>query len=580
MEHEKYSYAEALRWLAAKYNVEIEEKELSPELRQQQQVADSLYILNGFAGKWFHDTLLHSEEGQDIGLSYLRQRGFNDDIIRKFNLGYSPEQRDAFARAALSAQYNLEYLQKSGLVVVRDDKPVDNYRGRIIFPIHNQTGKTIGFGARIIKTNDRAPKYINTPENEIYVKSKILYGSWLARQAIDRQDECLLVEGYTDVISLHQAGIENVVASGGTSLTVDQLRLIKKYTNHLTIIYDGDSAGIKAALRGLDMALEESLDVKLVLIPDKEDPDSYVRKVGAAAFREFVAAAKKDFILFQLEVSLKDAGTDTNKRAEVVNQVAETIARINKAEDFTKRQDYIRQCSEILRIEETGLQALVNKFIRDRIAKQESKAAAVSTPTPDDMPPPLDAEGMPMPGDEESINLLFKHEQNERGMIRSLLDFGLRPWDDNTSVADYIFAETADIHDLIDNQRLLKILDIYKSWYEEGLEPTIKNFLYHEDQEISTLAVSIMDFHHELSLKWKEHFEGKIATRDDLYKEDVLSTMGYLKLRKIKRLMEENQQDLSKPHTDEEQMVLLQTHLHLKQLERELMLHLGTVIVK
>jgi DNA primase len=581
MEHEKYSYAEALRWLAAKYNVEIEEKELSPELRQQQQVADSLYILNGFAGKWFHDTLLQSEEGQDIGLSYLRQRGFNDDIIRKFNLGYSPEQRDAFARAALSAQYNLEYLQKSGLVVVRDDKPVDNYRGRIIFPIHNQTGKTIGFGARIIKTNDRAPKYINTPENEIYVKSKILYGSWLARQAIDRQDECLLVEGYTDVISLHQAGIENVVASGGTSLTVDQLRLIKKYTNHLTIIYDGDSAGIKAALRGLDMALEESLDVKLVLIPDKEDPDSYVRKVGAAAFREFVASAKKDFILFQLEVSLKDAGTDTNKRAEVVNQVAETIARINKAEDFTKRQDYIRQCSEILRIEETGLQALVNKFIRDRITKQESKAAAAApTPFPEDMPPPQGGEGMPLPGDEESINLLFKHEQNERGMIRSLLDFGLRPWDDNSSVADYIFAETADIHDLIDNQRLLKILDIYKNWYEEGLEPTIKSFLYHEDQELSTLAVSIMDFHHELSLKWKEHFEGKIATRDDLYKEDVLSTMSYLKLRKIKRLMEENQQDLSKPHTDEEQMVLLQTHLHLKQLERELMLHLGTVIVK
>ena len=579
MEHEKYSYAEALRWLAAKYNVEIEEKEVSPELRQQQQVADSLYILNGFAGKWFHDTLLTSEEGQDIGLSYLRQRGFNDDIIRKFNLGYSPEQRDAFARAALAAQYNLEYLQKSGLVVVRDDRPVDNYRGRIIFPIHNQTGKTIGFGARIIKSNDRAPKYINTPENEIYVKSKILYGSWLARQAIDRQDECLLVEGYTDVISLHQAGIENVVASGGTSLTVDQLRLIKKYTNHLTIIYDGDSAGIKAALRGLDMALEESLDVKLVLIPDKEDPDSYVRKVGAAAFREFVASAKKDFILFQLEVSLKDAGTDTNKRAEVVNQVAETIARISKAEDFTKRQDYIRQCSEILRIEETGLQALVNKFIRDRIAKQESKAAA-STPSSEDMPPPQEGEGMPLPGDEESINLLFKHEQNERGMIRGLLDFGLRPWDENTSVADYIFAEAADIYDLIDNQRLIKILDIYKNWYEEGLEPTIKSFLYHEDQELSTLAVSIMDFHHELSLNWKDHFDGKIATRDDLYKEDVLSTMGYLKLRKIKRLMEENQQDLSKPHTNEEQMVLLQTHLHLKQLERELMLHLGTVIVK
>jgi DNA primase len=583
MEHEKYSYAEALRWLAAKYNVEIEEKELSPEVRQQQQVAESLYILNGFAQKWFHDTLLSSEEGQDIGLSYLRERGFNDDIIRKFQLGYSPEQRDAFSRAALAAQYNLEYLQKSGLVVVRDERPVDNYRGRIIFPIHSQTGKTIGFGARIIKSNDRAPKYINTPENEIYIKSKILYGSWLARQAIDRQDECLLVEGYTDVISLHQAGVENVVASGGTSLTVDQLRLIKKYTNHLTIIYDGDGAGIKAALRGLDMALEESLDVKLVLIPDREDPDSYVRKVGAAAFREFVATSKKDFILFQLEVALKDAAGDTNKRAEVVNQVAETIARINKAEDFTKRQDYIRQCSEILRIEETGLHALVNKYIRERIAKQESKAASAGTPSiqqTDGMSLQQEGTEIAAPGDEDSINLLFKHEQNERGMIRSLLDFGLRPWDDNTSVADYILAESSDFYDLIDNRRLVKILDIYKAWYEEGLEPTVKNFLYHEDQELSTLAVSIMDFHHELSLNWKEHFEGKIATRDDLYKEDVISTIGYLKLRKIKRLMEENQQDLSRPHTDEEQMVLLQTHIHLKQLERDLLLHLGTVIIK
>ena len=578
MEHEKYSYAEALRWLAAKYNVEIEEKELSPELRQQQQAADSLYILNSFAQKWFHDALLSSDEGQDIGLSYLRERGFNDDIIRKFQLGYNPETRDAFAKAALTAQYNLEYLQKSGLVVVRDERPVDNYRGRIIFPIHNQTGKTIGFGARIIKSNDRAPKYINTPENEIYVKSKILYGSWLARQAIDKQDECLLVEGYTDVISLHQAGVENVVASGGTSLTVDQLRLIKKYTNHLTIIYDGDGAGIKAALRGLDMALEESLDVKLVLIPDKEDPDSYVRKVGAAAFREFVATAKKDFILFQLEVALKDAAGDTNKRAEVVNQMAETIARINKAEDFTKRQDYIRQCAEILRIEEAGLHALVNKFIRDRIAKQENRAAAAGPAEAS----PIYGEGseMPAPGEEESINLLFKHEQNERGMIRSLLDFGLRSWDDNSSVADYILSESADFYDLIDNRHLIKILDLYKAWYEGGLEPTVKNFLYHEDQELSTLAVSIMDFHDELSPNWKEHFEGKIATRDDLYKDDVTSTLRYLKLRKIKRLMEENQQDLSRPHTEEEQMMLLQTHIHLKQLEKDLMQDLGTVIVK
>jgi len=577
MEHEKYSYAEALRWLAARYNVEIEEKELSPELRQQQQVADSLFIINGFAQKFFSDILFNTDEGQDIGLSYFKERGFNEDTIRKFQLGYNPEARDSFARAALAAQYNPEYLQKTGLVVLRDERLVDNYRGRVIFPVHNHTGKVIGFGARILKTNDRAPKYINTPENEIYVKSKILYGSYQARQAIDRQDECLLVEGYTDVLSLHQAGIENVVASGGTSLTVDQLRLIKKYTKHLTIIYDGDGAGIKAALRGLDMALEEGLDVRLVLIPDKEDPDSYVRLVGAAKFREFIAANKKDVILFQLEVALKDAGDDSNKKAAVVAQVAETISRINKLEGFTRQEDYIRQSSEMLRIDEQGLINLVNKHIRDRQEKQENRAAAQAAQTAQPVDSP---DGMAPPGDDESLNLLLRHEQYERGMIRDLLDYGMRPWDEQTLVADYILTETQELIDLIDNKRLLKILELYKTWYEQGLEPTSKNFLYHEDQELSALAVSIMDLHYDLSPNWSQVYEGKITTPDEVYKEDVLSTMGYLKLRKIKRLMEENQQDFGKATSAEEMKVIQQTHMHLKELERALVKDLGTVIIK
>lgn len=577
MEHEKYSYAEALRWLAARYNVEIEEKELNPEQRLQQQTAESLYIINGFAQKFFSDVLFQSDEGQDIGLSYLKERGFTETIIRKFQLGYCPDERDTFARAALAAQYNPENLRKSGLVVLRDERLVDNYRGRVIFPVHNQTGKVIGFGARIIRNNDRAPKYINTPENEIYVKSRILYGSWFARQAIDKQDECLLVEGYTDVISLHQAGIENVVASGGTSLTIDQLRLIKKYTRHLTILYDGDSAGIKAALRGLDMALEESLDVKLVLIPDKEDPDSYVRRLGAQAFRDFIAANKKDFIIFQLEVALRDAADDTNKKAAVVNQIAETISKINKTEDFTRQQDYIRWSAERLRIEETGLLALVNKFTRERIARQENRATA----TGGDYAPVGPSENQPVvPQDDESIGLLFRHEQNERGMIRGLLEFGLRPWDEQNLVADYILSESGELIDLIDNKRLLRILDLYKAWYEQGLEPTTRNFLYHEDQELSTLAVSIMDLHYEISPNWKDHFDGKIFSPDELYKEDVLSTMRYLRLRKIKRLIEENQQDLGKPHTENELLMLLQTHQHLKELERSLLRDLGTVIVK
>ena len=577
MEHEKYSYVESLRWLAAKYNVEIEETETSPEFKQQQQVADSLYIINNFAQKYFSEALLNSEEGATIALSYLKERGFREDIIKKFQLGYNPEARDGFTKAALASQFSLEYLQKSGLVNLRDDNAYDNYRGRIIFPIHNQSGKVQGFGARVIKNNDKAPKYINTPENEIYVKSKILYGSYFARQAIDKADECLLVEGYTDVVSLHQAGIENVVASGGTSLTPDQLRLIKKYTNNLTIIYDGDSAGIKAALRGLDLALEESLQVKLVLIPDNEDPDSYVNKVGAAAFIAFVEANKKDFILFQLGISLQDAGNDSNKKAIVVNQVAETISKINKAEDFTRQQDYIKQCAEILRIEETGLHALVNKFIREKMTKEEGRVSreqrleeeSIRTATGDTI-------------EDDAAALFNKDEMHEQAMVRSLLEFGGKDWDKEMKIADYVFKEIEEnqLEELIDNKELLRILHTYKAWYDAGLEPTAKNFLYHEDLTMSTLVVSIMDFNYEISPNWSEHYDGHIATRDELYLEEVFSTLNYLKLRKIKRLIDENQQDLEKSMVAEDQLVLVQTHHHLKQMEIELTRQLGTVIYR
>lgn len=578
MEAEKYSYVEALRWLAAKYNVEIEESETSPEYKQQQQVADSLYIINNFAQKYFTDALFNAEEGQDIALSYLKERGFGEEIIKKFQLGYNSEARDGFTKAAQAAQYNLEFLQKTGLVNVRDGNAYDNYRGRIIFPIHNQSGKVLGFGARIIKKNDKAPKYINTPENEIYVKSKILYGSYFARQAIDKADECLLVEGYTDVVSLHQAGIENVVASGGTSLTPDQLRLIKKYTNNLTIIYDGDNAGIKAALRGLDLALEESLNVKLVLIPDGEDPDSYVNKVGAAQFISFIQEHKKDFILFQLGIALKDAGNDSTKKSIVVNQIAETISKINKTEDFTKQQDYIKQCSEILKIEESGLHALVNKFIREKVNKDEDRVfrdkrfAEETTST--DQKTALD--------DDDVTSLFNKDEIHEQAMIRSLLEFGLKNWNDEQKVADYIFKEIEEnqLEELIDNKELIRILQTYKTWYEAGIEPTARNFLYHEDRQMSSLVVSIMDFNYEISPNWKEHFEGHIATRDELFAEEVFSTLNYLKLRKIKRLMDENQRDLEKASLAEDQLILVQTHQHLKQMEIELTRQMGTVIFR
>jgi DNA primase len=576
MEHEKYSYVEALRWLAQKYNVEIEETETTPEQKLHQQAADSLYIINNFAQQFFSDVLLNTEEGRDIGLSYLKERGFREDIIKKFQLGFNPEARDSFTKAALAAQYNLELLQKSGLVTVRDERPQDNYRGRIIFPIHNQSGKVLGFGARILKTNDKAPKYINTPENDIYVKSKVLYGSYFARQAIDKADECLLVEGYTDVVSLHQAGIENVVASGGTALTPDQLRLIKKYTNNLTIIYDGDGAGIKAALRGLDLALEESLNVRLVLIPDKEDPDSYVNKVGASAFVNFIADNKKDFILFQLENSLKDAGNDNTKKSTVVNQIAETISKINKTEDFTKQQDYIKQASQLLKIEEEGLHALVNKFLRDKITKEENRIGRENANDAF-----LKSE-QPFEIEDDALFLLNKDEQYERAMVRSILEFGLNEWNEDQKVADHVFAEIDNnqLEELIDNKSLITILNTYKAWYNAGVEPTPKTFLYDENLEMAALVLSIMDFSVEISHNWARVYEGKIHTREELYKEEVFSTLNYLKLRKIKRLIDENQRDLEKAHTDEEQLVLLQTHQHLKQMEIELTKQVGMVIFR
>jgi len=606
MEHEKYSYVDTLKWLANRYGIEIEETFQTDEQRETQLAADSLFIVNQFAQQFFTKVLFETEEGQDIGLSYLKERGFREDIIKKFQLGYSPEQRDAFTKEALAKQYNAELLVKSGLVANRQDQLTDNYRGRIIFPIHNHSGKIVGFGARILKSNDKAPKYINTPENEIYIKSKVLYGSWFARQAIDKADECLLVEGYTDVISLHQAGIENVVASGGTSLTPDQLRLIRKYSNNITIVYDGDPAGVKAALRGLDLALEEGLNVKLVLIPDNEDPDSYVNKVGASAFRDFIQKNKKDFILFQLSIALNDAGSDSTKKAEVVNRVAETISKINKAEDFTKQQDYIKQCAEILKIDEGGMHALVNKFIRDRISTLERKIPFEEAKLLEENAKKAEETNY----DETTFNLLFKDELQEREVARILLEYGIRKWDENKLIADHIFEEMSD-DSLIDNKEIVRLIAIFKELLQNNPEGANRNFfIYNPDTKLSTLAVSLLNFPYEESEHWKKEFSQASGYQKNLFEQsyenfiktiapgndeklmkylkmdedktndEVDSAINYLKLRKIKRLLLENQVDLEKQHSPEEYLVLHQTHEHLKKIEMELSKKIGSVIIR
>jgi DNA primase len=574
MEHEKYSYVEALRWLATRYNIDIVETETSPEYKEQQQTADSLHILNQFAAKYFSEQLLESEEGQNNALSYLKERGFNDLTIEKFQLGYCLNQRDAFTKEALKHQYSEDILKKSGLTIERDGQLYDNYRGRIIFPIQNQSGKIIGFGARVIGSSDRGPKYINTPENELYIKSRILYGSFFARHPIDKFDECYLVEGYTDVTAMHQAGIENVVASGGTSLTIDQLRLIKKYTNNLTIIYDGDAAGVKAALRGLDLAIEEGLNVQMVLIPDKEDPDSYVKKVGAEEFRNFINLNKKDFILFQLEVALTDAGNDSTRKAAVVNQIAESISKLSRAEDFTRQQDYIKRCSSILKVDEQGLTALVKKFTIEKLGKDEKK---FQRNTEEKEPEQQTSEK-----EDQSLDLLFKDEMNEQAVVRSLIEFGNQPWEEANSVADYIFLEIEKdgLEDLFDNKLLVGIINEYKSIIERGTRPDEKFFLYHPDQKIGQMAVSLLTEKHQISPNWAKFYEGNILNRSDLYREEVRSSMTYLKLKKVKRLIVENQYDLEKEQSQDDILILLQTHKHLKELEMQLMKDIGTVIFK
>jgi DNA primase len=414
------------------------------------------------------------------------------------------------------------------------------------------------------------------------------------------------VEGYTDVISLHQAGIENVVASGGTALTPDQLRLVQKYSNNLTILYDGDTAGVKAALRGLDLAIEEGLNVRLVLLPDGHDPDSFVNKEGAAALRDFIQRNKKDFILFQLDVALQDAGNDPVRKAAVVNRIAETISRMNKAEDFTRRQDYIRQCAQLLKIDEAGMHALVNRFIRDRITAQERKAIAT-----DEREAAVKSEaGAAADYDDSTYLLLFKDELQEKEVARILLEYGQTVWDESRSVADYIFEELGD-ESLIDNQDVIRLIRHYRDTYREQRDEAASGwFVYHSDPQLSAFAVSLLNMPYEQSDHWRREFSqstgyqpqlfgldyeafmktiarenadtlmGYLKAEEQRSNEAVASALRYLKLRKIKRMLLENQQDMEKEQDPEEFRTLHQTHEHLKKMEVALTRSNGTVILR
>lgn len=398
MEHEQLSYYEALKWLARKYNIEVKERELTEEEKQASNLRESLFVVNQFASEYFQNVLYNVEEGQRIGMTYLRSRGFRDDIIKKFQLGYSTDNRDALARTAIEKGYKPEFLEKTGLCYRKDDGTLrDRFWGRVIFPVHTLSGKVVAFGGRVLNaaTKNVQMKYVNSPESEIYHKSRELYGIYFAKQAMVRQDRCFLVEGYTDVISMHQSGIENVVASSGTALTSDQIRLIHRFTNNITVLYDGDGAGIKASIRGIDMLLEEGMNVKVCLLPDGDDPDSFARKHNATEYQAYINDHEVDFIRFKTDLLIEEAGKDPIKKANLITSIVKSISVIP---DSITRNVYIRECSEMLRMEERVLVNAVAKLkeqadenrekeeqrkeyrARLQAERQASQQAAVSTP--------------------------------------------------------------------------------------------------------------------------------------------------------------------------------------------------------
>lgn len=406
MEHEQLSYYEALKWLAKKYNIEIKERELTDEEKQAHSLRESLFVVNQFASEYFQDILCNNIDGQRIGMTYLRGRGFRDDIIKKFQLGYSTDNHNALARAAIQKGYKEEFLVKTGLCYRKEDGTLrDRFWGRVIFPVHTISGKVVAFGGRVLSaaTKNVQMKYVNSPESEIYHKSRELYGIFFAKQAIVRQDRCFLVEGYTDVISMHQSGIENVVASSGTALTSDQIRLIHRFTNNITVLYDGDGAGIKASIRGIDMLLEEGMNVKVCLLPDGDDPDSFARKHNATDYQAYINDHEVDFIRFKTNLLMEEAGKDPIKRASLISSIVKSISVIP---DAIVRSVYIRECSQLLQMEEKVLieataklieQARETKFKEQQRKKEREQRAAASVARPMQSSQPIPQEDVPMP---------------------------------------------------------------------------------------------------------------------------------------------------------------------------------------
>ncbi len=594
MDIESLSYIEAIRYLAAKYNIVIEEDRpvMDEGMQQAQHERESLMIALTWAKSFYQKRMLENEDGRLYGLSYFRERGFHDKTLAAFELGYAPDAWREFTDAALKAGFSLEILQKAGLTIVKEEgKMFDRFRGRVIFPIHNVTGKTIAFGARILKPSKDQPKYLNSPETEVYHKSKSLYGIFQAKNAIRNEDNCYLVEGYTDVISLNQAGIENVVASSGTSLTDEQIKLIARYTENITVLYDGDTAGIKASLRGIDMILEAGLNVRVVTFPEGQDPDSFVRKVGTPAFKEHIKKTGTDFITFKINLQLEEIGNDPIRKAGLIRDIVESIVKIP---DPIKRAVLYKQCSTLLGVEETMLISEGNKHM---LTQQKQPGRPLQTrdrpasgggapnypdipflPPPDDlfMPPGEMPEYVALPPVKEEVR---KFGAQEREVVRMLISYSTLELEAQYYVCNYLLDETQEV--AFQDPLLDKVLQIFKIELAKGAIPGTDFFLKHPDGEVQRLAIDLTTERHELSPFWFEKHKIITPHEKDNLTDAAFKTVLRLKQELIKKMVYENMLLLAKASETgniEEQTRCMQIHTELKAAEREIAGHLGNVI--
>jgi DNA primase len=578
MQHEKLSYPEALRWLAAKYQIDIEEDQQSDEQLQEKSEREQLSVVTEFAARYFRQQLIEGEEGRAIGLSYFHERGFRDDIIEKFQLGYCPDKWDAMTQAALEQHYQLPYLVKAGLTRERDGKVYDFFRGRVMFPIHNISGKVIAFGGRTLKAEKDIAKYFNSPESELYLKSNVLYGLHLAKNAIVKYDMCYLVEGYTDVVSMHQAGVENVVASSGTSLTEGQIRLIRRYTPNITILYDGDSAGIKASFRGIDMILKEGMNVRVLLFPDGDDPDSFSRKHSSEEIQAFISSNARDFISFKTSLLLEDAGNDPVKRAALIRNMVESIALIP---DGISRSVYVQECSRLMGMSEQVLLQELNKVIVANFKKEKKSDVPEEIPVLDELP----ADGVP----QESLGG-FSIEHQEKDLIRILLHYGERPIEITivnedgheekhpVSVAEYIISNLESDDIVLESPVYANIYSEYVQLIGKETLPQATDFTQHHDQQISGESSAILISPYSLSENWQRHFIYP-ETEDMHLRKAAKDCVFRLKLKRIQRIIIDLTKELEAAVNDHDKYdALLQEKIMLDKARAEISRYFGTVI--